>query len=129
MRLRLQKYLPVFLIALSVQILAPIALCWAAAAALADPLGTVEICHDSALAANQPADQGGQTSRHDGGCSICCLAGATASIAAPEPVALAAPYRMSVDLGWHDQTPDLSAFRVGSNARARAPPASFPDEI
>jgi hypothetical protein len=38
MRSRLQKFLPVVLIALAVQVLAPIAACWAAAIAMSDPL-------------------------------------------------------------------------------------------
>jgi hypothetical protein len=61
MRARLQKYLPIFLIALLVQILAPIGVCWAAAIAASDPLGTAEICHDSGSgAAGQQNEQSGR---------------------------------------------------------------------
>jgi hypothetical protein len=124
MRLRLQKYLPIFLIALLVQVLAPIGVCWAAAVAASDPLITTEICHNSGFATDQPTDQGGQHSEHDSGCSICCLVSAGASIDTPKLVALAAPYRVLIRVAWQDQTADPSALRVGSNAQARAPPFS-----
>jgi hypothetical protein len=122
MRPRLQKYLPIFLIALLVQVLAPIGVCWAAAVAASDPLSAAEICHNNGFAIDQPTDQGGQHSEHDSGCSICCLVSASASIDTPKVVALAAPYRELVRVAWHDQRLDLSALRVGSNAQARAPP-------
>ena len=120
MRARLQKYLPIFLIALLVQVLAPIGACWAAAVAASDPLGTLEICHNGG--ADQPADQGGQQGAHDGGCSLCCLASASASVDTPVAVAFAAPYRELTAVAWLEQTPNLSAVRIGANAQARAPP-------
>jgi hypothetical protein len=123
MRRRLQKYLPIVLIALMVQVLAPVAACWAAAMAASDPLRIAEICHDSAsVVADQQGDQNGQHSGHGGGCSICCLASANASIDTPRPVPLGVPYRATVRVAWHEQAVDLSAFRVGFNAQARAPP-------
>jgi hypothetical protein len=122
MRARLQTYLPIFLIALLVQVLAPIGACWAAAVAASDPLGIAEICHNGG--ADQPTDQGGQQSERGNGCSICCLASASASIDAPIPVAFVAPYRELAPVAWQEQTPDLSAFCVGASARARAPPFS-----
>jgi Protein of unknown function (DUF2946) len=123
MRRRLQKFLPIVLIALMVQIFAPIAACWAAAVAASDPLGAAEICHDVSGIAGQPGDQNGQPREHGGACSICCLAGAAASVDTPTPVALANPYRASTGVIWHEQAPDLSSARTGSNAQARAPPS------
>jgi hypothetical protein len=122
MRARLRKYLPIFLIALLVQILAPIGVCWAAAVPASDPLSIAEICHNSG--AGQPVDQGDQQVGRCSGCALCCLAGATTSIDTPVPVALAVPYRELARVAWHDQILDLSAFGVGSSARARAPPFS-----
>lgn len=123
MRRRLQKYLPIVLIALMVQVFAPVAACWAAAIAASDPLRIAEICHDSAsAAAGQQGDQNGPHSEHGGGCSICCLASANASIDTPRPLVLGAPYREIARVAWHEQAVDLSAFRVGSNAQARGPP-------
>ncbi|HXB78742.1 MAG TPA: DUF2946 family protein [Bradyrhizobium sp.] len=124
MRARLRKYLPVFLIALLVQILAPISASWAAAVAASDPLSVAAICHANGFGADQSGDQGGQYGGHSG-CSICCLAGiANTSTDARASVTLAAPYRQPSRVVWQDQTPDLSVFRGGSNAQARAPPFS-----
>jgi hypothetical protein len=83
MRPRLQRYLPIFLIALLVQVLAPIGVYWAAALAASDPLSSAEICHSSGFATDQPTNQGGQHGEHGNGCSICCLASASTSIDIP----------------------------------------------
>jgi hypothetical protein len=44
MRRRLRKFLPIVLLALTVQILAPIAACWAPSIAGSDPLHAAIIC-------------------------------------------------------------------------------------
>jgi Protein of unknown function (DUF2946) len=125
MRRRYQKYLPIVLIALMVQIFAPIGACWAAAVAASDPLATAEICHDTGGAATgQSDDQSGQHREHGGGCAICCLASASASLDTPNLAVVAHPYRAIARVVWHEQAADLSAFRAGSNAQARAPPFS-----
>jgi hypothetical protein len=122
MRRRLKNYLPILLVALMVQILAPVAACWAAAIVVSDPLRITEICHDSGSAtSDQPGDQKGE---HGSGCFVCCLATANASLDTPTPMVLGVPYRATARVAWHEQSADLSAFRVGSNAQARAPPFS-----
>ena len=80
MRRRLQRFLPIVLIALMVQILAPIAACWAAATAASDPLGAVAICHDIAAATGPTGDQGSRDREQGTVCSICCIASASASL-------------------------------------------------
>jgi hypothetical protein len=124
MRRRYQKYLPIVLIALMVQIFAPIGACWAAAVAASDPLATAEICHDAGAAAGQSGDQGGQHREHGGACAICCLASAGATVDTPKLAAVAHPYRAATRVLWHKQSANLAAFRHGSNAQARAPPFS-----
>jgi hypothetical protein len=123
MRRRLQKFLPIFLIALTVQILAPIAAGWTAALAAADPLGTAEICHSNPAALPESAgDQGADHRVHDGLCSICCAAQAGASLDTPQPVAVAIPFSQPTRVVWRDSAPELAPARAGSNAQARAPP-------
>jgi hypothetical protein len=122
MRRRYQNFLPIVLIALMVQIFAPVAACWAAVVAASDPLGAAEICHDASALAGQSGDQRGQHRDQGAACSICCLASASASLDTPTPAALAVPYRDSARVLWHDQTLELAASRIGSNAKARAPP-------
>jgi hypothetical protein len=122
MRRRYQRFLPIVLIALMVQVFAPVAACWAAVVAASDPLGAAEICHDPSALAGQSGDQGGQHRQQGAACSICCLASASASLDTPEVAVLAVPYRDSARVIWHEQAPDLSGARLGSNAKARAPP-------
>ena len=122
MRQRFQKYLPIVLIALMVQIFAPIGACWAAAIAASDPLGTAEICHDSGTAAGQTGDQSGEHHEHGSACAICCLVSAGASINTPTLAAVSHPYRATARVIWHEQALDLATSRAGSNAKARAPP-------
>jgi Protein of unknown function (DUF2946) len=122
MRRRLAKFLPIVLIALMVQILAPIGACWAAAFAIADPLLAVEICHSNPASTPGQADQSGGHRGHDGACSICCAAQASASFDTPHTIAVATRYRDVARVVWRDHAPDLLQFRAGSNAQARAPP-------
>jgi hypothetical protein len=122
---RLQKFLPIVLIALAVQILAPIAACWATAIAASDPLQAAEICHSDAGASSDQNNQGGDRPCHDGACAICCAMQASASIDTPQQTAFAVPYRQTVPVAWSIAAPDLSPSRTGSNTKARAPPLSI----
>jgi hypothetical protein len=122
MRQRFQKYLPIVLVALMVQIFAPIGACWAAAIAASDPLAAATICHGATPAADRQDNQTAPDSQHGSACAICCLANAGASIDTPKVEAFAVPYRVTARIAWHDQTADVSVSRIGSNAQARAPP-------
>jgi hypothetical protein len=122
MRQRLRTFLPIVLIALMVQVLAPIAACWAAAFAISDPLQAIEICHSDPASASGPVDQSGQHRAHDGACAMCCAVQANATFDTPQTVTVATPYRDVVRVIWRDHAPDLSRFDEGSNAKARAPP-------
>jgi hypothetical protein len=121
---RRQKFLPILVVALVAQILAPIAACWAASAAAADPLQSVEICHTKApFGVAQGDETGGQTGEHriDSACSLCCVVHAAASLDAPQ-TGLTTIYRHSQRVAWCDKAPRFSGWRSGSNAQARAPP-------
>jgi hypothetical protein len=124
MRRRLRKFLPIVMLALAVQILAPIAVCWAAGIAASDPLGAAAICHDASGAAGNQADQPDQTGHHahDGACAMCCLAHAGASLDTPNTV-IAAPYRHPLRVVWQDVTRQLRDARSSGHAQARAPPS------
>jgi hypothetical protein len=121
MRARLQKFLPIVLIALAMQVLAPIAACWTSGFAVADPLANAAICHDSGASGAGLDDQTGAPGAHAGSCSICCLAQANASFDSPQ-AAFALPFRHAERVVWHDAQSALVASHRGSNARARAPP-------
>ena len=114
---RYLRLLPVAFIALAMQILAPVAACWAAALAASDPLASASICHDSGT-----TGQNDESSRHlsgDCGCGICCV-----SYAGPEPksVAFLVVDRRAEHFIWLHAATVFSWSRAGSNAQARAPP-------
>jgi hypothetical protein len=121
MRRRLRKFLPIVLIALMVQILAPIAACWAAAMAASDPLHAAAICHGDPASTSGPSHQGGGPAAHDGACSLCCVTHAGASLDTPQ-TAFAAPACEPGRVVWLDRTAEPSGSRTGSNTQARAPP-------
>jgi hypothetical protein len=120
MRARLQKFLPVVLLALVMQVLAPIAACWAAGQAVADPLSAAVICH-SASEQGGSNDQGTPTA-HSGACALCCLAQANASLDSPLQAALSVPFRHAERVVWHDADASTVATHKGSSAQARGPP-------
>jgi hypothetical protein len=122
MQRQLQRFLPVVLIALAVQILAPIAASWAVAAATSDPLKAVEICHSIPGESSGQTDRGTDQHAHDGVCLICCALQAGAVVDTPQQAVLAVPYRQTTHVVWHAAAPDASPSRAGSNTQARAPP-------
>jgi hypothetical protein len=121
MRRRLQKFLPIVLIALAVQVLAPIAAAWAAAATASDPLQAAEICHGLPADGSGQGNQSGDPRAH-GACLICCAVQASASLDTPQQTAIPVPCRQTTRLAWTFATADASPARIGSNTKARAPP-------
>lgn len=121
MRARLQKFLPLVLLALAMQVLAPIAACWATGLAIADPLSAGVICH-SASEQGGLNDQNGAPTAHAGACALCCLAQANASLDSPTPAALSIPVRHAERVAWHPADASAIAAPTGSGAQARAPP-------
>jgi hypothetical protein len=123
MRRRLWKFLPIVLMALAVQVLAPIGACWAASIAASDPLHAAPICSGGAASTTDQTGQTGQPRAHDGACAMCCLAHAGASLDTPEATFFAMPLRQFERVVWLDATPDRFGSRAGWHAHARAPPS------
>jgi len=118
MHARLQKFLPVVLLALAMQVLAPIAACLAAGQAVADPLSAAAICHNV-------SEQGGQTdtpTAHGAACALCCLAQVSASLDSPQQAAFAIPVRHAARVMWHATDRSTISACKGTSAQARAPP-------
>jgi Protein of unknown function (DUF2946) len=122
MRRRLRKFLPIVLMALAVQILAPIAACWAASFAASDPLYAAVVCHVDASQTGNPTDPAGGHRAHDGTCAACCAVHAGASFDVPRTT-IAIPQRQSLRVVWREVAPELLGSRGGSQAQARAPPS------
>jgi Protein of unknown function (DUF2946) len=124
MRWRLRKFLPIVLIALAVQIFAPIGACWAASFAASDSLQAAAICHDGAASPQGQTDQtdpNAQHRAHDGCCSACSVLHTGAPVDVPQ-AAVAPPCHPPGRVVWRDSAPDLFGSRTGSHAQARAPP-------
>jgi hypothetical protein len=120
MRRRLGKFLPIVLIAVLVQIFAPIGATWAASIAASDPLHAAEICHGDAASVPKPTDQSGQPRAHDC-CSVCNVVHTGGPVGSPQ-AAVTTPWRHVARVAWLDASPDLFSSRAGSHAQARAPP-------
>ncbi len=119
---RLKNFLPIVLIALTVQIFAPIGACWAAAIAASDPLAGAVICHGNAAPGTGQTDQTGHRA-HDGCCSVCSVLHTGVPVDVPQIAAATAIERDHARVVWIGFTPDRFASRAGSHAQARAPPA------
>ena len=118
----LKNFLPIVLIALMVQIFAPIGACWAASIAASDPLAGAVICHGSGAPGAGQTDQTNHRA-HDGCCSVCSVLQTGAPVDVPLAVASIAVDRDSTHVVWTESTPDRFASRAGSHAQARAPPS------
>jgi hypothetical protein len=121
MRQRLQGCLPILLIALMVQILAPIGAAWSVASAASDPLRFAEICHAASDSSSSQDDNGSGQHAHEA-CVLCCVAQAAATLDAPQPAMIAAPTLAARRIVWHATALVRTVSRTGSNAKARAPP-------
>ncbi|HZC97804.1 MAG TPA: DUF2946 domain-containing protein [Bradyrhizobium sp.] len=121
MRKRLKNFLPIVLVALLVQIFAPIGACWAASILASDPLAAAAICHGNT---NQDGGQTDQTGHraHDGSCSVCSVLQTGAPVDVPQTGEIISFDRQAERVVWIEFTPDRFGSRPGSHAQARAPP-------
>jgi hypothetical protein len=122
MRRRLKNFLPIVLIALAVQIFAPIGACWAASIAASDPLAAAVICHGNGASGTGQSDQTGHRA-HDGCCSVCTVLQTGAPVDVPQTASLIGFDRQFERVVWIAFKPDRFASRAGSHAQARAPPS------
>jgi hypothetical protein len=118
---RLKEFFPIVVLALVMQILAPVAACWAAAISVADPLQLAGICHSDATTGSGDQDRGQYA--HDGLCAMCVSHAGTA-VDAPRPVTCVELVREFRPILWTDAKLTHGPSRAGSNTQARAPPQS-----
>jgi hypothetical protein len=123
MRRRLKKFLPIVLIALAVQVFAPIAACWAASIAASDPLSAATICHGNGEAGKSQNDQSGAQGALGGCCSLCGALHAGAPVDPPQTAVIFAFDRRATSIVWHELAFDSVTSRAGSPEQARAPPS------
>jgi hypothetical protein len=122
MRRRLELYVPIVLLAVLVQLLAPIAAFRVVAYAVSDPLYMASTCAEMASSADaQTAPTKPQHSHAD--CCAFCGAGHGSAVAVNQPplifVTLQRQYQR---VSWLEAADPMPTTRVGSNSQARAPP-------
>ena len=122
MRRRLEVFIPIVLLSILVQMVAPIAAFRMVAFAASDPVLAASICHDSAASADTQTAPG-ETQRDHGICCVLCAAGHGAAISVdPPPFIFVSLQRLYQRVSWLEPTDSIRAARVGSNTQARAPP-------
>ena|ERR1700761_9594877 len=123
MRRRLELFIPIVLLAILVQLIAPIAAFRVVAYATSDPLYLGSICTETA---SSPTGQAAPANApHDHGeCCAFCGAGHGDAVAIDPPqlifVTLQRQYQRTL---WLEAADPVLTIRVGSNAQARAPPS------
>jgi hypothetical protein len=122
MRRRLEILIPIVLLAVLVQLFAPIAAFRVVAYAVTDPVYMASNC--SEMGPSPDAQTAPAKTQHDhGGCCAFCAAGHGGTIAIePPPLIFVSLQRQYQRVSWLEAADPISTGRVGSNAQARAPP-------
>jgi hypothetical protein len=120
MRRRLGKFLPIVMIAMLVQVFAPVAACLAFGNASVDPLAGAICSH----AADAVSSQDGQTDTQQGQASCCGLCGvAHSATPTPDPQGSVVTVEREVNaVIWRELSFVLPSSAARSNAQARGPP-------
>jgi hypothetical protein len=126
MRRRLELMLPIVLLAILVQLMAPIAAFRAFAYAASDPLYMASICSGMGTSADDAQTAPANTPHDRGDCCAFCAGGhGGATALAPPPLIFVTLQRQYQRLAWLQPAEPMPTIRVGSNAQARAPPLSL----
>jgi hypothetical protein len=122
MRRRLEVFIPIVLLAILVQLFAPIAGFRLVAYAATDPSHLAPIC--AGMASSPDAQTAPAKSQHDqADCCVICAARFGGSIAVGTPsLIFVILQRLYFQVPWVDAGHSMPAARVGSNTQARAPP-------
>jgi hypothetical protein len=123
MRRRLEAFIPIVLLAISVQLFAPIAAFRSFAYAASDPLYMASICSGMERSADEAQTAPAKTQHNHGACCAFCAVGHVGAVALePPPLVFVVLQRQYQRLFWLEAATPVPTVRVGSNAQARAPP-------
>jgi len=119
---RLEAIIPIVLLAVLAQLMAPIAAFRVVAYATTDPLFMASICSDMT---SSPDVQTAPTGSHGhGDCCAFCGAGHGGAVAVEPPAPIFVNLqRQYQQVSWLQAVAAMPTVRVGSNAQARAPPS------
>jgi len=123
MRRRLDNFIPIVLLAILVQLVAPIAAFRAVAYASSDPLYMASIC--SGMASSSDHQTAPSRTEHANGdcCAFCASShGGANALDPPLPVFVSLQRHYQL-VSWLEATDPMPVIRTGSNAQARAPPS------
>ena len=124
MRRRLEIFIPILLLAVLVQLIAPIAAFRVAAYAASDPLYMASICTGMTSSPNAQTAPGKTEHSHGDCCAFCGAGhGGGTNAIAPPPLIFVNLQRNYQLLSWLQAADPIPPLRIGSNAQARAPPA------
>jgi hypothetical protein len=122
MRKRLGRLVPIVMVAVLVQLFAPIAIMRMAAAAASDPLAGMVICSDRGEAHAANSSEQGKAHAHGMCCPLCALAQVASPVTHP-PAPYIAIQRSYRRVAWLEAPSIVSAARSSSPPQARAPPS------
>jgi hypothetical protein len=123
MRRRLETLIPIVLLSIMVQLIAPIGAFRAVAYAVSDPLYMATIC--SGMVSSQDALQKDKANPQQGAnCCVFCGVGHGGGVAVdPPPSVFVVLQRQYQRITWLEATDQMPPARAGSHAQARAPPS------
>jgi hypothetical protein len=124
MRRRLELLIPIVLLAILVQLFAPIAAFRAFAHAVNDPLAMSSICSGMGSSADTQTAPG--NTQHDRGdcCAFCAGSHGGGTALQPPPLVFVTLQRLYQRVAWLEAAEAVPTARIGSNTQARAPPLS-----
>jgi hypothetical protein len=123
MRRRLEVFIPIVLLAILVQLIAPIAAFRVVASAISDPLYMASICSEMTASQDAPSAPA-KTPHNHADCCAFCGAGHGGSMAVdPPPLVFVSLQRQYQRVSWLQAAEPMPTVRVGSNTQARAPPS------
>jgi hypothetical protein len=122
MRRRLELFIPIVLLAILVQLMAPIAAFRMAAYAASDPLYLASICSDTGSGHAEHTAPAKSGHAHDDCCAFCGAGHSGASAIDPPTLIFVSLQRQYQLVSWLQAADPMPAARAGSNAQARAPP-------
>jgi hypothetical protein len=122
MRRRLEVFIPIVLLSMMVQLLAPIGAFRAVAHAVSDPLYLATIC--SGVASSEDASETTTAKAPHGAncCGFCSISHGGAVAVDPPPLIFVVLQRQFQLIAWLEAADHVPPVRAGSHAQARAPP-------
>ncbi|CEG10548.1 hypothetical protein BN961_03988 [Afipia felis] len=123
MRRRLEVFIPIVLLSIFVQLLAPIAAFRVVAYAVIDPLYMASICTEMEMSSGDAQTTPAKTQHDHGDCCVFCAAGhGGGAVVEPPPLIFVSLQHVYQRVSWLESADPIPTVRVGSNMQARGPP-------